>query len=265
MFFLVRSSPDLDANRVCLQHDQSQISPSTATPLQLTKLKEWDNAPHHAIATWSKVQQLYMPIAAAQRECDEAAADSDELEPNAEDIPLYLPASIPKPALRYIHECLFVYEFQLQEAQAYKALDKLRYHLWYWAYQWNFKKQNIIGQSAQTQAQNIIAHVESSVQASASKYKATHNTMSVLSKLSKNKSYWWSILKPLAKGDIRHLSEKGENESDGKKTISWIWVVQGVTEKDSVENAGLQEGEYWKLPVIISNPHLIISSPYRMV
>ena len=206
-----------------------------------------------------------MPITAAQRECDEAVADSDELEPNVEDIPLYLPASIPKPALHYIHKHLFVYEFQLWEAQAYKALDELRYHLQYWAYQWNFKKQNIIGQSAQTQAQNIIAHVESSVQASASKYKAMHDTMSVLSKLSKNKSNWWSILKPLAKEDICHLSEKGENESDGKKTISWIWVVQGVAEKDSVENAGLQEGEYWKLPVIISNPHLIISSLYRMV
>ena len=111
MFFLVRSSPDLDANRVCLQCDWSQISPSTATPLQLTKLKEQDNALHCAIATWSKVQQLYMPVAAAQREHDEAAADSDELEPNAEDIPLYLPASIPKPALHYIHKHLFVYEF----------------------------------------------------------------------------------------------------------------------------------------------------------
>ena len=206
-----------------------------------------------------------MPIAASQREHDEAVADSDELEPNVEDIPLYLPASIPEPALHYIHKCLFVYEFQLQEAQAYEALNELRYHLQYWAYQWNFKKQNIIGQSAQTWAQNIIACVESSVQASASKYKATHDTMSILSKLSKNKSNWWSILKPLAKEDICHLLEKGENELDGKKTISWIWVVQDVAEKDSVETVGLQEGEYWKLPVIISNPHLIISSPYRMV
>ena len=72
-----------------------------------------------------------MPIAASQREHDEAVADSDELEPNVEDIPLYLPASIPEPALHYIHKCLFVYEFQLQEAQAYEALNELRYHLQY--------------------------------------------------------------------------------------------------------------------------------------
>ena len=187
-----------------------------------------------------------MPVAAAQRECDDAVANSDAPEPNVEDIPLYLPSSIPKPHLRYMHEHLFVYEFQLQEAQAYEALNKLRYHLQYRAYQWSFMKQNVISQSAQTRAQNIISGVEHSVQASASKYKATRDTMSILSKLSKNKSNWQSILKPLAKEDIHHLSEKGENELDGKKTISWIWIVQGVTESDSVGNMGMQEGELLK-------------------
>ena len=197
-----------------------------------------------------------MPVAAAQRECDDAAADSDAPEPNAEDIPLYLPSSIPEPRLRYVHERLFVYEFQLREAQAYEALDELRYYLRYRAYQWSFKKRNVIGQSAQTRARNIISGVERSVQASASKYKATRDAMSILSKLSKNKSNWRSILKPLAKEDIRHLSEKGENESDGKKTISWIWIVQGVAESDSVGNAGMQEGESLK-----NSCHNLQSSP----
>ena len=54
-------------------------------------------------------------------------------------------------------------------------------------------------------------------------------------------------MKLLAKEDIGHLSEKGENESDGKKTISWICIVQGVTEKDSIGNAGMQEGELLKI------------------
>ena len=96
-----------------------------ATPLQLAKLKEQDNALCHAIATWLKVQQLYMPVTTAQRERDDAVADSDAPEPNVEDIPLYLPSSIPKPHLHYVHEHLFVYKFQLQEAQTYKALDEL--------------------------------------------------------------------------------------------------------------------------------------------
>ena len=115
----------------------------------------------------SQVQQLYMPITAAQREHDDAAADSDAPEPNVEDIPLYLPSSIPKPHLRYMHEHLFVYEFHLQEAQAYEALNKLWYHLQYRAYQWSFMKENVISQSAQTRAWNIISSVERSVQASA--------------------------------------------------------------------------------------------------
>lgn len=227
-----------------LRRDRAQISPISATTLQLVKLKERDNALRRAVTTWSKVQELYMPVAAVQRERDDELADSDVPEPNAEDIPLYLPSSIPEARRRYVHESLFAFEFQLREAQAYEALDELRYHLRYRAYQWNFKKRNVIGQSAQTRAQNLIARVESSVQASASKYKAARDTMAILSKLSKIKSNWRSILKPLAKEDLRHLSEKGENESDGKKTISWIWVVQGVTEKAGEENAGLQEGEW---------------------
>ena len=80
--------------------------------------------------------------------------------------------------------------------------------------------------------------------------------MSILSKLSKNKSNWRSILKPLAKEDIHHLLEKGENESDGKKTISWIWIVQGVAESDSIGNAGMQEGESLK-----NSCHNLQSSP----
>ena len=87
-FSLVKSLPDLDANRDHLWCDWAQTSPSMATSLQLAKLKEQDNDLCHAIATWSNIQQLYMPIAAAQRECDDAAANSDAPEPNAEDIHL---------------------------------------------------------------------------------------------------------------------------------------------------------------------------------
>lgn len=180
-----------------------------------------------------------MPVAAVQRERDNGMADDDTPEPNAEDIPLYLPSAIPDVGRRYIHQRLVSYEFQLREAQAYEALDELRYHLRCRVYEWNYKKRNVVGQSAQTRAQNIIFRVESQVQASAAKYTAAHQAMSILARIGKIKSDWRSALKPLAKEDIRHLSEKGEGESDGKKTVSWIWIIQGVA---GTEDLGLQEG-----------------------
>lgn len=84
--------------------------------------------------------------------------------------------------------------------------------------------------------------MESNVWASATKYIATHDAMSTLTKLAKIKSNWCSILKPLAKDDVQHLSEKADEESDGKKMISWIWVVQGVADKGDKEDPGMQEG-----------------------
>lgn len=181
-----------------------------------------------------------MPVAASQRERDNSMADDDAPEPHAEDIKLYLPSAIPDVARRYIHKRLLSYEFQLREAQAYEALDELRYHLRCRVYEWNYKKRNVIGQSAQTRARNIISRVESHVQVSAAKYIAARDAMSTLAKLGKITTNWRTVLKPLAKEDIRHISEKGEGESDGKKTTSWIWIVQGVAGKD--DDSGLQEG-----------------------
>lgn len=84
--------------------------------------------------------------------------------------------------------------------------------------------------------------MESNVQASATKYIATCDAMSTLTKLAKIKTNWHSILKPLAKEDIQHLPEKADVELDGKKMISWIWVVQGVAYKGDKEDPGMQEG-----------------------
>lgn len=183
-----------------------------------------------------------MPIASLQRERDASLADDDAPEPHAEDIPLYLPSQIPPARRRHVHQRLFSYEFQLREAQAYEALDELRYNLRYRAYEWNFKKRNTVGQSAQTRAQNIIARVERNVRASATKYMATRKVLDTLGNLAQVKTNWRAILKPLVKEDIRHLSEKGDDESDGKKKNSWIWVVQGVTNEGDAGNEGLQEG-----------------------
>lgn len=110
-------------------------------------------------------------------------------------------------------------------------------------YEWNFKKRNIVGQSAQTQARNLISWVKGNVQASVTQYTTTRRAMETLSSMGKIRTNWRSILKPLANQNLRHLSEKGEGESDGKHAVSWIWVIQGVAENTNKDDPGMQEGK----------------------
>lgn len=71
---------------------------------------------------------------------------------------------------------------------------------------------------------------------------ATHKVLEILGNLVHVKTNWHSVLKLLAKEDVQHLSEKGDDETDGKKSILWIWVVQEAVSNGDAGNEGLQEG-----------------------
>ena len=98
-----------------------------------------------------------------------------------------------------------------------------------------------MGQSAQTRAQNLIARVESKVNASASKYTDARNAMSDLGTLLHIQPTWQRTLRRLQKEDIRHLSEANDGDTEGRRTPSWIWMTEGVICEDS-DDLGLQEG-----------------------
>jgi hypothetical protein len=208
--------------------------------LQLAKMQERKNSLRRRINAWTTVQHLYMPeISSIRARTDRAASDtSAEIAPY--NLPLHLPSSLP--ARVPCPPTLLKYELKLREAQCYEALDELRDHLRLRTHMYKYKNKNIVGQRANTRCQNMIHSVQEKVNASATKYRTARAALMKLSSHSLDDEGWRARLLTLDEEDIRPLKEGEEGESEGTRTLSWIWKVVGVG-GDS-DNEGLQEGEY---------------------
>ena len=53
---------------------------------------------------------------------------------------------------------------------------------------------------------------------------------------------WQLSLRFLADEDIRGLSEGLMGDSEGRRTVSWIWTMHGV-----VDEGGADEGIFWRM------------------
>ena len=78
------------------------------------------------------------------------------------------------------------------------------------------------GQGANTRARNAINGVQAKIDATSEEYSVAYEALLSLSVLLLEYS-WKEELHPLMPSDIRDLSEGKEGESEGKRTISWIW------------------------------------------
>lgn len=208
-----------------------------ATPLQLAKLRERANALRRRIETWQQVQLLYIPALAVIR------ARSDHTISLVEKpylMRLLLPSSLPSIVTCDIK--LYNYEWQLRNAQASDALAELRHHLQLRSHMYFHKDRFVRGQSANTRARNLIARVNTKVDASATKYRTSRKALVKLAAKMGKGAAWQDRLKVLNPVDIRQMAEGEDGESDGRKKLSWIWMALGV-EGDS-DDEGLHEGEY---------------------
>ena len=228
--------------RIRLKHDNGKLD-SSATMLQLAEMQERKNSLHRKIKAWTVIRHLYMPEVAAMRtRADRAASDtSHEIAPF--DFPLYLPSSLPSritclPILRR-------YECKLLEAQALEALDELRDHLRLRTHIYKYKDKNIVGQRVNTRCQNIITGVQDKVNASATKYRTARAALVKLSSSCSENQDWRGRLLPLDPEDIRSLKDDEEGQSEGNRTLSWIWKVVGVG--GDADDEGLQEGKYFSI------------------
>jgi hypothetical protein len=208
--------------------------------LQLAKMQERKNSLRRRINAWTTIQHLYMPeVSAIRARADRAASDtSAEIAPF--NLPLHLPSSLP--AWVACPPTLQTYELKLREAQCYEALDDLRDHLRLRTHMYKYKDKNVAGQRANTRCQNMIRSVQEKVNASATKYRTARAALIKLSSYSTDNEGWRARLLVLGQEDIRPLKEGEEGESEGTRTLSWIWKVVGVG-VDS-DDEGLQEGEY---------------------
>ncbi|KAG1839354.1 hypothetical protein F4604DRAFT_1885304 [Suillus subluteus] len=158
------------------------------------------NALQRCVDSWSRYQQLYMPIVST-------LCSSTNSAPQAllklQDLPLYLPS-----ALKHFDcdHCLMQYEWELQQAQAHDALNELRSHLHLRSHMYKFKDKNLQGQVSSTHVQNLIWHVEAKKDAAVEKYKCACQAMASLS-CRLGKMGWKERLQPLRHEDIRPMGD----------------------------------------------------------
>jgi hypothetical protein len=223
--------------RVRLKRDSNSLD-SSATSLQLAKIQERKNALHRKIKAWTVIQHLYMPAVSVLRARADRAASDHTPAVEAYDFQLRLPSSLP---LRTA--CppkLHIFEFKLREAQAYEALEDIRQHLRLRTHMYKYKDKNSVGQRANTRSQNLINRVQKKIQASSVKYNTARQALITLASHVDDVG-WRSKLLPLAPEDIRAFTDGEPGQSEGRRTLSWIWKVVGVS--DDSEDDGVQEGK----------------------
>lgn len=189
---------------------------------------------------WSLVQRSYIAGIDSLRAQRLSTVSSTV---HAENYPLLLPSDI---CLQIpCSPVLLDREWKLREGQAHDALDGLRRHLRLRTYLLKYKGQHISGQGPTTRARATINNVQSKVDANAAHYRAAHAAMSSLAPFL-GRSNWQGTLRRLEDGDIRAISDGEMFETEGHRTMSWIWKVTGVTTEDESDPT-LHEGESFEL------------------
>jgi hypothetical protein len=196
------------------------------TERQEARILERNNALRSKIQSWYGVQQLYIPAAATLRA--KLASDAPPGAPleAAWEMRLFLPSEIALQAS--CDQKLRELEWQLREAQAYDALEELRDNLRVSTHLWKHKKRWTRGQRPNTRAKDTISKTQAKADAAAIKYQNARQALLRLGHILRKPTSWQEILRVLKKEDVRGLSEAALGDSEGKRLISWIWLIQGV-------------------------------------
>lgn len=159
--------------------------------------------------------------------------------------PLLLPSS--DLALVSCDALLIDCELRLRQAQAHDALEALRRHLRLRGHLYSFKDRFVRGQRPNTRARGIIYNVQKKVLADVACYRIAHRALETLSTVTGNRT-WQSELRPLHDEDVRGMTEGLFTESEGRRTMSWIWrtTAIGCIDADDDEE-GVQEGTCLKI------------------
>lgn len=207
------------------------------TDRQKTVLVRQQNALQRKVDAWKGVQLLYTPAAQFLSLRMETVGIPD----NPEDIKLFLPSLLTADTISCSPHLLTI-EWELRIAQAGDALDEIRQSLRLCDYMYTFKRNWIRGQSANTRAQNALSRVEARAAAAADRYRAAHAALSSLAPVL-NKVGWNVKLRSLNnKDDVRGMTVPRKGESEGRRQLSWIWVVEGVGDD---EDEVVQDGRFF--------------------
>ena len=158
------------------------------------------------------------------------------------DVELWLPS-----AIGHQVDCSQVFqeiEWALREAQANDALNSIRQHLRLDSFLTKQKKDWAHGVKANTQSIATIELNRSKIRAAVEKYRTSRKALSKLEPFVPHSSQWKKVLRELADDDIRGLPVGGVGE--GTRTLSWIWMAQGVlgNETDDDKDPSLHDGGF---------------------
>ncbi|KAG1833671.1 hypothetical protein DFJ58DRAFT_869463 [Suillus subalutaceus] len=202
---LISSGMDLEEQQFRLQQDYNALS-GHPTDLQLTKLQERSNALLRKIEQWCNVQLLYMPAVGRLRASEMAEAQSAR-EEKAYEIKLWLPSKLKEAA----------------EILCDTALTP-----------------TFTGQRANTRASAVLGKVEQTIRTAAAWYRRAWAAVKTLSAVL-DKLNWEVELPELLAADVRGMSEGDISQSEGNRTLLWIWKARGVAAMGEDGEAVLSE------------------------
>ncbi|KIJ09041.1 hypothetical protein PAXINDRAFT_164415 [Paxillus involutus ATCC 200175] len=233
---LIGAGIDLEDQQRRLHIERAKLG-QHATDTQKTKVQQRSNGLMHRLEAWAKIQTLFIPGVASLRSMD--SQSTTEKPPTPNNFDFHLSSQVRQSVACPLQ--LEQIEWQLRKGQAYDALDELRQALQSRSYMLKFKDRFLCGQGANTRARNCLKSVDNKVNASAAKYRAAHNALSVLSGLLKIVG-WSDTFPALADDDIRAMTEGMDDSSEGRRTLLWIWKsCKKATDDESDE--GLQDEE----------------------
>ncbi|KAH7907679.1 hypothetical protein BJ138DRAFT_1116497 [Hygrophoropsis aurantiaca] len=238
---LISLGLDLEDLQRRLRNDKANLG-NHPTDIQLASLQQRSNALQRRIDAWKKIQLLYIPTVAilrAQEHRQNAAHSATTIPADAvENTKLWLPSQIGNAApcdvsLRSI-------EWKLRYAQAHDALHGLRQALRLEIYLLRYKDRFISGQKPITRAQSAIDNAAAKKDGCAERYRDARKALLVLGPLLEQPDGWKLSLRPLEREDIRYMVELGGSASEGRRQLTWIWMVRGAA-VDSADTVGLQD------------------------
>lgn len=220
---------------------QSEISSlgTHATSLQKAQLHEKLNSLYRKLLNWFEIQLVYIPSVATLRSLPPSQSESFDLP----DIPivntdLWLPSSIRNKV--HWNRSLGEHEWSLRMAQANDSLEDLRQNLYLRDFLLKRKKDWSRGVRENTRSQTVIDRANAKVIASAAKYRIARIALSQLAPILDEDTSWASELRELSESDIEGLPAEGWGE--GRRRLSWIWVVAGVGAGDGPHSQPLTDG-----------------------
>ena len=222
-------------NRRRLIRDSASLT--TASPdVKHADIVRKQNTLQVRIEAWREYQDLYMPGVARLR--SETTTSARGCKP--ENWPLHLPSQVKRDSLAPQYRLLEDIELRLRRAQANDTLDQLKRHLRARARLLSVKKHDVTGQKRNTRSWGYINTVQSRINADVSRYRAAYSALSILDP--NNTSDWQRTLKPLVNGDVREMKDGLPGETEGRRSLSWIWKTSGWSGADD-DDEDEQEGK----------------------